>query len=87
MINQELLKYNFSMGWYSTGIARYHEDTQEYLDGVDSDFLQFYMIDVWKMAESWLNLTMPEYYILEIKCISTCTCWQTNSAGCNFRPT
>jgi DNA polymerase, archaea type len=37
MINQELLKYDFSMGWYSTGIARYHEDTQEYLDGVDSD--------------------------------------------------
>src|SRR5262249_25938863 len=29
--------YDFSMGWYSTGIARYHEDTQEYLDGVDSD--------------------------------------------------
>src|SRR5215813_6392379 len=37
MINEELLKYDFSMGWYSTGIARYHEDTQEYLDGVDSD--------------------------------------------------
>jgi DNA polymerase, archaea type len=37
MINQELLKYDFSMGWYSTGIARYHEDTQEYLDGIDSD--------------------------------------------------
>ncbi len=25
------------MGWYSTGIAKYHEDTEEYLDGVDSD--------------------------------------------------
>src|SRR5215831_19373918 len=37
MINQELLKYDFSMGWYTTGTARYHEDTQEYLDGVDSD--------------------------------------------------
>jgi hypothetical protein len=28
MINQELLKYDFSMGWYSTGIARYHEDSR-----------------------------------------------------------
>ncbi|MGC2575873.1 MAG: DNA polymerase domain-containing protein, partial [Candidatus Nitrosopolaris sp.] len=37
MINQESLKYEFSMGWYSTGVARYHEDNQEYLDGVDSD--------------------------------------------------
>jgi len=36
-INQELLRYDLSMGWYSTGIAKYHEDTQEYLDGVDSD--------------------------------------------------
>ena len=36
-INQELLKYDFSIGWYSTGVAKYHEDTQEYLDGVDSD--------------------------------------------------
>ena len=36
-INQELMKYNFSIGWYSTGVAKYHEDTQEYLDGVDSD--------------------------------------------------
>jgi hypothetical protein len=36
-INQELRKYDFSIGWYSTGIAVYHEDTQEHLDGVDSD--------------------------------------------------
>ena len=36
-INQQLLIYDFSIGWYSAGIARYHEDTQEYLDGVDSD--------------------------------------------------
>jgi DNA polymerase, archaea type len=36
-INQEFLKYDFSIGWYSTGIAKYHEDTQEYLGGVDSD--------------------------------------------------
>jgi DNA polymerase I len=36
-INQELSRYDLSMGWYSTGIAKYHEDTQEYLDGVDSD--------------------------------------------------
>jgi DNA polymerase elongation subunit (family B) len=36
-INHELLKYDFSIGWYSTGVAKYHEDTQEYLDGVDSD--------------------------------------------------
>jgi DNA polymerase elongation subunit (family B) len=36
-INQELLKYDFSMGWYSTGTAIFHEDTLEYLDGVDSD--------------------------------------------------
>ena len=36
-INQELSKYDLSIGWYSTGIAKYHEDTQEYLDGVDSD--------------------------------------------------
>jgi Bifunctional DNA primase/polymerase, N-terminal len=38
-INQELLKYDFSIGWYSTGVAIYHEDTQEYLDGVDSDLV------------------------------------------------
>jgi DNA polymerase elongation subunit (family B) len=31
------MKYDFSIGWYSTGVAKYHEDTQEYLDGVDSD--------------------------------------------------
>jgi DNA polymerase, archaea type len=36
-INQELSRYDLSIGWYSTGIAKYHEDTQEYLDGVDSD--------------------------------------------------
>jgi DNA polymerase, archaea type len=36
-INQEFLKYDFSIGWYSTGVAKYHEDTQEYIDGVDSD--------------------------------------------------
>lgn len=36
-INQELSRYDLSIGWYSTGIARYHEDTLEYLDGVDSD--------------------------------------------------
>jgi hypothetical protein len=36
-INQELLKYDFLIGWYSTGVAKYHEDTLEYLDGVDSD--------------------------------------------------
>jgi DNA polymerase elongation subunit (family B) len=36
-INQELIKYDFSIGWYSTGVAKYHEDTQEYIDGVDSD--------------------------------------------------
>jgi DNA polymerase, archaea type len=36
-INKELLKYDLSIGWYSTGVAKYHEDTQEYLDGVDSD--------------------------------------------------
>ena len=36
-INKELLKYDYSLGWYSTGVAKYHEDTQEYLDGVDSD--------------------------------------------------
>src|SRR5215469_3320010 len=35
-INQQLLTYDYSIGWYSTGVARYHEDTQEYLDGVDS---------------------------------------------------
>jgi hypothetical protein len=28
-INEELLKYDFSIGWYSTGVAKYHEDTQE----------------------------------------------------------
>ena len=36
-INQELIKYDYSIGWYSTGIAVYHEDTQEYLDGLNSD--------------------------------------------------
>jgi hypothetical protein len=33
------MKYDFSIGWYTTGVARYHEDTQEYLDGVDSDLV------------------------------------------------
>ena len=41
-INQELSKYDLSMGWYSTGVAKYHEDTQEYLDGVDSDLAVFH---------------------------------------------
>ena len=36
-INKNLSKYDYSLGWYSTGVAKYHEDTQEYLDGVDSD--------------------------------------------------
>jgi Bifunctional DNA primase/polymerase, N-terminal len=36
-INQVLIKYNYSIGWYSSGIAVYHEDTQEHLDGFDSD--------------------------------------------------
>ena len=38
-INEELQKNNFSIGWYSTGVVKYHEDTQEYLDGVDSDLV------------------------------------------------
>jgi DNA polymerase elongation subunit (family B) len=38
-INQELSKYDLSIAWYSTGIAKYHEDTQEYLDGIDSDLV------------------------------------------------
>jgi DNA polymerase I len=38
-INQELLNYDYSIGWYTTGSARYHEDTLEYLDGVDSDLV------------------------------------------------
>src|SRR5262249_30245107 len=38
-INQELLNYNYSIGWYTTGFARYHEDTLEYMDGVDSDLV------------------------------------------------
>jgi DNA polymerase elongation subunit (family B) len=38
-INQELLNYDFSIGWYTTGFAKYHEDTLEYLDGVDSDLV------------------------------------------------
>jgi DNA polymerase I len=36
------MKYDFSIGWYSTGVAKYHEDTQEYLDGVDSDLAVFH---------------------------------------------
>jgi hypothetical protein len=36
------MKYDFSIGWYSTGVAKYHEDTQEYLDGVDSDLAILY---------------------------------------------
>lgn len=27
-INQELLNYDYSIGWYTTGSARYHEDTR-----------------------------------------------------------
>jgi hypothetical protein len=38
-INREILKYDFSVGWYSAGVARYHEDTLEYLEGVDSDLV------------------------------------------------
>jgi DNA polymerase I len=36
-INHELMDYDHSIGWYTTGVAVYHEDTLEYLDGVDSD--------------------------------------------------
>jgi hypothetical protein len=36
------MRYDFSIGWYSTGVAKYHEDTQEYLDGVDSDLAILY---------------------------------------------
>ena len=36
-INQELIKYDYSIGWYSTGVAVYHVDTQDHLDGFDSD--------------------------------------------------
>jgi hypothetical protein len=36
-INQELMKYDYSIGWYSTGVAVYHEDAQEHIDGFDSD--------------------------------------------------
>ena len=44
-INEELLKYDFSIGWYSTGVAKFHEDTLEYLDGVDSDLAILYNRD------------------------------------------
>jgi DNA polymerase, archaea type len=31
-------KFDLTFGWYTTGIARYDSNTQEYLDGRDSDF-------------------------------------------------
>jgi DNA polymerase elongation subunit (family B) len=56
-INQELMKYDFSIGWYSTGVAKYHEDTQEYLDGVDSDLAILHNRCVANDVDSMVNFS------------------------------
>ncbi|HEX6281376.1 MAG TPA: DNA polymerase domain-containing protein [Nitrososphaera sp.] len=56
-INQELSRYDLSIGWYSTGIAKYHEDTQEYLDGVDSDLITLHARCLANGVESIVDFT------------------------------
>ncbi len=56
-IIQELTKYEYSIGWYTTGVAQYHEDTQEYLDGVDSDLAVLHSRCIANGIDSIINLS------------------------------
>ncbi len=56
-IIQELTKYEYSIEWYSTGIALYHEDTQEYLDGIDSDLVVLHSRCIANGIDSIVNLS------------------------------
>jgi DNA polymerase, archaea type len=62
-IIQELTKYEYSIGWYSTGVALYHEDTQEYLDGVDSDLAVLHDRCTANGIDSVINLSSRIPYI------------------------
>jgi DNA polymerase elongation subunit (family B) len=62
-IIQELTKYEFSIGWYTTGVAQYHEDTQEYLDGVNSDLVVLHSRCIANGIDSIINLSTITPYI------------------------
>jgi DNA polymerase I len=62
-IVQELTKYEYSIGWYSTGVALYHEDTQEYLDGIDSDLAILHSRCIANGIDSIINLSSGIPYI------------------------
>jgi DNA polymerase, archaea type len=62
-IIQELTKYEYSIGWYSTGVALYHEDTQEYLDGIDSDLAVLHGRCTANGIDSIINLSSRTPYI------------------------
>ena len=62
-IIQELTKYEYSIGWYTTGIALYHEDTQEYLDGIDSDLAVLHSRCIANEIDSIINLISGIPYI------------------------
>jgi DNA polymerase, archaea type len=62
-IIQELTKYEYSIGWYTTGIALYHEDTQEYLDGIDSDLVVLHSRCTANGIDSIVNLSTGTPYI------------------------
>jgi DNA polymerase family B len=62
-IVQKLTKYEYSIGWYSTGAAVYHEDTQEYLDGVDSDLIVLHSRCMANGLDSIINISSGTPYI------------------------
>lgn len=62
-IVQELTKYDYSIGWYTTGIALYHEDTQEYLDGIDSGLAVLHSRCIANGIDSKINLSTGIPYI------------------------
>jgi DNA polymerase I len=62
-IIQELTKYEYSIGWYSAGVAQYHEDTQEYVDGVDSDLAVLHSRCIANGIDSIINLSTGTPYI------------------------
>jgi DNA polymerase, archaea type len=87
-INKELLKYDFSIGWYSTGVAIYHEDTQEYLDGIDSDLVVLHnrcLANCIYSIVDFNNKGIP--YVRGQKHIDLCNVflWQINGTDYNFQ--
>jgi DNA polymerase I len=62
-IVQKLTNYEYSIGWYTTGVALYHEDTQEYLDGIDSDLAVLHSRCIANGIDSIVNLNTGTPYI------------------------